>query len=90
MYTHQVIRTCTVCIFWMYSFIPHVCHLLLYILLCLYYKYYNMSQQSISEFDILEGGGVNGTVKNATQLNITINYDIDECDGDDFNIFPCT
>jgi len=45
-----------------------------------------MSQQSVSEFDILEG---NGTVKNATQLNIIIDYDIGECDDDDFKSFPC-
>ena len=48
-----------------------------------------MSQQSVSEFDILEDNSSNSTVKNATQLNIVIDYDIGECDDDDFKSFPC-
>ena len=49
-------------------------------------QYYNMSQQSVSEFNIFEG---NSTVENATHLMMIIDYDVGQCDEDDDTI-PCT
>ncbi|XP_065902052.1 mucolipin-3-like [Dysidea avara] len=49
-------------------------------------SYYNMSQQSVSEFNILEG---NVTVKNATKLTMIIDYDVGECGDDEVDTIPC-
>jgi len=46
-----------------------------------------MSQQSVSDFDIIEG---NNTMKSATHLTMIVNFDIGGCDDDNnTNILPC-
>ena len=46
-----------------------------------------MSQQSVSDFDIIEG---NGTVKNATHLTMIVDYDISGCGDENYtDTFPC-